>query len=196
MKPLELPKENSMSRRDRSAHLPDWLWFFLILPLGLIVTLLWRRRSLPRPSVRPRYIEPDSIPIDTRTGYPSPVEEIPLAEAEGSIGTDAEDSAFSGMPGVVSAGEPQSEKAEDLKVIEGIGPAIERLLHNHGVTTFRNLADTPVERLDQILSEANLRRLADPGTWPEQASLAAARDWEGLARLQGTLKAGRRSAGE
>ncbi|GAB4412032.1 MAG: hypothetical protein Fur0044_06260 [Anaerolineae bacterium] len=81
---------------------------------------------------------------------------------------------------------------DDLKVIEGIGPKIAGLLNSAGITTFAQLAETEVSRLEQLLVEANLRRLADPGTWPEQAKLAAAGDWEAFKALTDQLKGGRR----
>jgi NADH-quinone oxidoreductase subunit I len=82
---------------------------------------------------------------------------------------------------------------DDLKVIEGIGPKIAALLQSAGITTFARLAATDVSRLDQLLVEANLRRLADPGTWPEQAKLAAAGDWDAFKALTDQLKGGRRA---
>jgi NADH-quinone oxidoreductase subunit I len=81
---------------------------------------------------------------------------------------------------------------DDLQVIEGIGPKIAKTLNNAGITTFAQLAATEASRLEQLLVEANLRRLADPATWPEQAKLAAANDWDGLKTLQAGLKGGRR----
>ncbi|MGE3618173.1 MAG: hypothetical protein AB7L66_20040, partial [Gemmatimonadales bacterium] len=63
-----------------------------------------------------------------------------------------------------------SEPADDLKLIAGIGPAIERLLHDHGVTTFRQIADwTPVEvaRFGDFLGA--LRGRIDRDRWVEQA---------------------------
>jgi len=45
--------------------------------------------------------------------------------------------------------------------------------------------------LTQIVREAKLS-LADARTWPEQAALAAAGDWEKLKTLQDELKGGRR----
>lgn len=83
-------------------------------------------------------------------------------------------------------------KPDDLKLVEGIGPKIERILHQAGITTFAQLAETEVSRLDQLLVEANLRRLADPGTWPEQAKLLAAGDMEAFNQLAAELKGGRR----
>ncbi|GIK39810.1 MAG: 4Fe-4S ferredoxin [Chloroflexota bacterium] len=82
---------------------------------------------------------------------------------------------------------------DDLKVIEGIGPKIAALLQAAGITNFAQLAETEVSRLEQLLVEANLRRLADPATWPEQARLAAAGDWEAFKALTEQLKGGRRA---
>jgi hypothetical protein len=49
-----------------------------------------------------------------------------------------------------------------------------------------------VARLQEILAEAGISQIADPSTWPEQAKLAAAGDWEGLETLQDQLEGGRR----
>ena len=83
--------------------------------------------------------------------------------------------------------------ADDLKRIEGIGPKIASVLQEAGISTFAQLADTEVERLRDILeaSDPRLLRLADPTSWPEQASLAAAGEWEALSALQQQLKRGR-----
>jgi predicted flap endonuclease-1-like 5' DNA nuclease len=87
----------------------------------------------------------------------------------------------------------QPDEPDDLKRIEGIGPKIASVLQAAGIATYARLADTEVERLEEILEadSPRLRRLAHPGTWPEQAALAAAGEWEALAALQGTLKRGR-----
>ncbi len=82
--------------------------------------------------------------------------------------------------------------ADDLKRVEGIGPKISAMLQKAGVTTFAQLAATPVAELKAILDAARIRS-ADPGTWPEQAALAAAGQWETLATLHGELKGGRRT---
>ena len=81
---------------------------------------------------------------------------------------------------------------DDLRKIEGIGPAIARLLNEAGIATFVQLAEAEVETLDAILVEANLRRIANPETWPEQAALAAAGRWDELQALQDELDGGRR----
>jgi predicted flap endonuclease-1-like 5' DNA nuclease len=80
---------------------------------------------------------------------------------------------------------------DDLIALEGIGPKISEILHNAGIYSYRQLAETDVSRLNQILQENNLR-LADPTTWPEQAKLLAEGDMEGFNSLKDKLKAGRR----
>jgi len=82
---------------------------------------------------------------------------------------------------------------DDLKRIEGIGPKISSLLQEAGIMTFAQLADTDVDRLKQVIAEAGLSALADPTTWPEQARLAAAGQWDALETLQDELKGGRRA---
>jgi NADH-quinone oxidoreductase subunit I len=91
-----------------------------------------------------------------------------------------------------SVGAAASAGPDDLKLIEGIGPKIADLLNAAGIRTFAQLAETEVSRLDQILREADMGNLADPGTWPEQAGLAAAGDWDAFKTLTEKLKGGRR----
>jgi len=90
------------------------------------------------------------------------------------------------------ATEPEPDRHDDLKKIEGIGPKIEQLLNQAGIHSFAALAKTPVEKLRQILKEAGSRfRLADPTTWPRQAQMAAEERWEELADYQDALNGGR-----
>jgi predicted flap endonuclease-1-like 5' DNA nuclease len=88
---------------------------------------------------------------------------------------------------------PLPGAADDLKLIEGIGPKIASVLQGAGIETFAHLAATDVDRLQAILREVDPRllRLADPRTWPEQARLAAVGEWDALTELQGKLKGGR-----
>lgn len=83
-------------------------------------------------------------------------------------------------------------KTDNLKAIEGIGPKIEELLHNAGINTWRGLASTSVEKIQDILTDAGSRfSLADPATWPQQAGLAADGKWNELKALQDFLIAGK-----
>ncbi|BAM00996.1 MULTISPECIES: DUF4332 domain-containing protein [Caldilinea] len=89
---------------------------------------------------------------------------------------------------------PASKPAADnLQIIEGIGPKIAELLAQNGITTFADLAATSPEELRKMLLAAGRRfAVTDPTTWPEQAALAAKGDMEALKALQASLKGGRR----
>ena len=82
----------------------------------------------------------------------------------------------------------------DLKIVEGIGPKIEGLLHKGGIKTWAALAAAQVSRIQEILDAAGDRyRIHDPSTWPYQASLADEGKWEDLEKLQEELIGGRKS---
>ncbi len=81
---------------------------------------------------------------------------------------------------------------DDLKLVEGIGPAIEKLLNAGKIFSFSQLADTSPEVLTTILRNAGSRfQIHDPETWPEQAALARDGKWEELEDLQERLTGGR-----
>jgi predicted flap endonuclease-1-like 5' DNA nuclease len=134
--------------------------------------------------------------IQIQVPAPGQVEEVPQARA--TPVPEAREMPAAPAPAVAEPQAPAGPaRADDLKRIEGIGPKISSVLQAAGITTFAQLAATEVGRLEQILEEESprLRRLADPGTWPEQARFAAAGDWQGLATLQSELKGGRRKTG-
>jgi len=83
-------------------------------------------------------------------------------------------------------------KQDDLKLVEGIGPKIEELMHAAGITTWAQLAAAPIETLEAILDEAGPRfRIHDPATWGKQAAMADAAQWAELEAYQDELKGGR-----
>ncbi len=85
-----------------------------------------------------------------------------------------------------------STNPEDLKVVEGIGPKIEGLCKDAGIQNWTDLSNTNIDRLKEILAAAGDRyKLADPTTWPKQAGLAAAGDWDALREYQDFLDGGK-----
>lgn len=83
-------------------------------------------------------------------------------------------------------------KPDDLKKIEGIGPKIEQLCNGIGVWTFAALAETAVEKLQEMLDAAGpAYKIANPSTWPKQAELAAAGKWDELKEYQDYLTGGK-----
>lgn len=99
------------------------------------------------------------------------------------------------IPGITGgiAAEPISEVIpDDLKVVEGIGPKIEELLHEAGIRTFGQLAVASPERIKEILHAAGPRfQIHDPATWPKQAALARDGQWDELKAWQDALKGGK-----
>lgn len=80
----------------------------------------------------------------------------------------------------------------DLKAIEGIGPKTAELLVAAGIDTWEALANAPVGKIQGILDEAGSKfKLADPGSWPRQARLAADGKWDELTALQDELDGGK-----
>ena len=85
----------------------------------------------------------------------------------------------------------QAKMADDLKRIEGIGPKVEKVLNQAGITTFADLAGANPAEVQQMLNSADLQMMKPEG-WIEQAELAARGDWGGLEKLQGELRGGRK----
>jgi predicted flap endonuclease-1-like 5' DNA nuclease len=146
---------------------------------------------VPPPAVEPAAVPPAVPAVDEPAGVALPAEEAPSAPA---LGDDVAPSPVDFIVEEPAAQVPLPGAADDLKLIEGIGPKIASVLREAGIDTFEDLAASDVDRLATILREADPRllRLADPGTWPEQARLAAAGEWDALTELQGSLRGGRR----
>ena len=90
---------------------------------------------------------------------------------------------------------PKSPKGlgfDDLKVVEGIGPKCEEALKAAGIDTWKALADSTPEKITEILAaaEGNFGGQV-PTTWPEQAAMAVAGDWDKLEKWQDELDGGK-----
>lgn len=80
--------------------------------------------------------------------------------------------------------------ADDLAVIDGIGPKIEELYREHGVTTFAQVAQMSVPELQAILDAGGPNfKLANPATWARQAQLIMDNRWGDLKTLHAELAA-------
>jgi predicted flap endonuclease-1-like 5' DNA nuclease len=83
-------------------------------------------------------------------------------------------------------------KQDDLTVVEGIGPKIQELFHNHDVKTWRSLSECSVDKCQQVLDSGGERfKVHKPGTWPEQAKMAYEGRWEALLKWQDELDGGK-----
>jgi large subunit ribosomal protein L27 len=126
----------------------------------------------------------------------TPVAKSPVLEAPTKIEAPVAEPTpvVEAIPVVVEATAPKKGKKEgdDLKKIEGIGPKIAELLNEAGITTFAQLSETSVERIQEILEAAGPRfSIHNPSTWPKQAELAAAGKWDELKAWQDELDGGK-----
>ncbi len=96
------------------------------------------------------------------------------------------------LPLAAWLGSRHAAQPDDLTVIEGIGPVIEEVLNDAGITTLYELSNTNTVDLEVILSGSDVQlNLAEPNTWPRQSGLAVDGKDEELAALQDRLKGGR-----
>ncbi len=81
----------------------------------------------------------------------------------------------------------------DLQIIEGIGPKIEKLLRRSSIDTWKKLADGDAEVISEMLvAEGGDRyKMHDPTTWSKQALMAHEGKWKELKDLQDELLGGR-----
>ena len=129
---------------------------------------------------------------DTPTPTPAPTPaaavkaaEVPEAKAAPKAATTVIDLAAAKKVGFVI------KNANDLTVVEGIGPKINELFNNAGIKTFGQLAAATVPQMRKILDDGGSRfRIANPSTWAQQAALAAENKWSELKKLQDKLSAG------
>lgn len=86
----------------------------------------------------------------------------------------------------------KSIKKDDLKIIEGIGPKIARLFHDHNIKTWKALSECSIKKCQEVLDSTGGSdyNMANPGTWPKQAKLAYEGKWKQLLSLQAKLDGG------
>lgn len=74
---------------------------------------------------------------------------------------------------------------DNLRIIDGIGPKMEAVLHENGIMTWADVAAESPESLRAVLDRyGNKYRIIDPASWIEQAQLAHQGSSEELIALQ------------
>lgn len=73
--------------------------------------------------------------------------------------------------------------ANDLTVIDGIGPKSAAALRAAGVDSFQKLANMSEAQIIEILRAAKVRIVGGAATWAQQAAYAAQGDWDGFNRF-------------
>lgn len=125
----------------------------------------------------------EEAPAEELVAAAPPAEEAPAAKEEKAKTSKSEK---------ITLPSGKKIKLDDLKVVEGIGPKIEGLLNEAGITTWAELAGAPTDKVQAILDEAGPRyRMHDPATWAKQAELANNAQWAELEEYQDRLKGGK-----
>jgi predicted flap endonuclease-1-like 5' DNA nuclease len=194
---------------------------FLAFVLGVLVGWLWWGRAWRRVRVAEPAVEAVTQPIAEQVTQPveEPTTVLPVEEKTealvavggGPVGRFLESPVEAGThidlsaepktivveapepaPAEEPAPEPEPQpEPDDLQRIEGIGPKMEGALRGAGIRTYRQLAETDVERLRAAIEAAGLRFAPSLTTWARQAKLLADGDEEGFADLIRRLVAGR-----
>ena len=132
-----------------------------------------QRRAGKRGSDAPAHgaAAPETAAEGVASADPVPDASVDLAAAAAVLGTPIE--------------------ADDLTVIEGIGPKVAELCSGIGIRTWADLAGTEVSLLSTMLTDAGARyKVHDPTSWPEQAQLLAAGRWSEFQALIDRLDGG------
>ncbi len=117
----------------------------------------------------------------------------PKAEAKAVEKTEAGEEPKAEETPKAKAVKEKSASGDDFKIIEGIGPKIEEILHAAGISTFAELASRDPEAIREILlAQGSRYKMFDPETWPTQAGLAAEGKLDELQALKDSLTGGRK----
>ncbi|HLV24665.1 MAG TPA: 50S ribosomal protein L21 [Moheibacter sp.] len=84
-----------------------------------------------------------------------------------------------------------TKKADDLTLIEGIGPKAAEALVAAGIDTFAKLSKSSLEEIKSILEAGENLAHLDPETWAKQAELAADGKFDELKAWQNELNGGK-----
>ena len=149
-----------------------------------------------------RQLVAEATPEVVAEDAPDAAEEQPAVEAEtpeavadeaGEEVTDQTDAAAAeeapAAAEAPAAEEAPAVEADKLTTVNGIGPKYSEILANAGITTFATLAETTVERLQEIITEAGSTTAGNEETWPTQAGFLAKGDTEGFDAYVESLKA-------
>jgi predicted flap endonuclease-1-like 5' DNA nuclease len=96
-------------------------------------------------------------------------------------------------PAEVAAPVPEtagSEEADDLTLIEGVGPKSAEALKASGIATFAQVAKLSPAELEKAVKDQDVRLVGTAEHWPRQAEIAATGDLTALEDYQRRMKGG------
>jgi predicted flap endonuclease-1-like 5' DNA nuclease len=155
-----------------------WVWIICAVFFGLI--FIWPRRRIARHEEQLlTKARPAPVP------YKPPAAQPTAAAAR----TFTEKVAESAPP------QKPDNRADDLTLLEGVGPKIAAALNAAGIKTYAQLAALTPEALERTVKTAGVRMVGHADSWPRQARLAAEGKLDELRAYQQTLRANRKTSG-
>lgn len=129
---------------------------------------------------------PTEVKAEVEETVAEVVEEAPVAEVveEAPVAEVVEETAV-----VEETPVAEAPAADDLAIIEGIGPKIAETLVAAGLVTFADVAASTPEAIAEIIADIKGNHI--PDTWPAQAKLAAEGKWDELKKWQDELNGGK-----
>ncbi|HEX7874972.1 MAG TPA: hypothetical protein VF489_00150 [Sphingobium sp.] len=155
-----------------------WLLIALLIVIGVVFLLGGRRKGSDIPSVQaPVAVErQETAPVAVERQEAAPVEPVPVVAPTGEP--------IPASPAVASA--PQT--ADDLLKLKGVGPKLNQLLIELGVSSYAQIAgwsDADIAAIDARLGNFKGRPVRDQ--WIDQAKYLAAGDTAGFEAKYGKL---------
>jgi small subunit ribosomal protein S2 len=208
---------NAMVNEERNGWLM-WAILFLVAALALWLWMMREQRSAEEEADNALKAAEESLKkIEAKTAPEKPAPSSPKPEVQTNPEPKAETKPIP-APAPIEAAKvelaPSPEEApkpvetpkvevpaaapiassepDDLTRIEGVGPKYAEILVAAGIDSFAKLAALSEDAIVEIVRQGGGRKSASIGTWAEQAKLAAAGDWDGLAKLQSELSGGRK----
>lgn len=170
---------------------PNLVWFALALVAGLaLVWFLFGRAATPRErSHRPDVLDEGVGPAQRNQALidappAAKIEPVVIAPEPVAVPAAVETAPVEAVPAPAPAPEPASAPAaaaDDLSRIKGLGPKLQKLLPELGITTFAQIAaltEADLAELDTKLGAFAGRPAKD--NWVEQAKFLAAGDTAGF----------------
>ena len=192
---------SAMVRPEKDANLLMWAIFFLIATIGFWFWISREQRAAE---------DAAEDALDAAEGVKKRVEiksadektEVKVEPAAPKPAPSPEPRAAAPTPPPAPTSRPEPDApapvptkmaaADDLTRIEGIGPKMSAILNAAGVDSFAKLAAMSEEAMLATIKAGGIRITPSVHSWAEQAQLAANGDWEALARLQASLRGGRK----
>lgn len=163
-------------------------WWFLA---GILLGWLLNRWLCKCTRSKTQHAAHAQTPAPTPAAAPQKAAEMPVAKAAPAAPKSAAPAATVVDLAAAKKAGFTIKNANDLTVVEGIGPKINELFHNAGIKTFAQLAAATAPQMRKILDDGGSRfRIANPSTWAQQSALAAENKWTELKTLQNKLSAG------